>query len=139
VLGKHDHIAYIARDLDAAVATLSSIFGMEVTREFELPAFSLRSVFLHDGTALVEVFELFTPELAEPRLADFDLQLDHVGYEVPDIEEAAAPLRAVGVRFSGPDGIEVDSPVDLGGSLHLWTMPGSEALGLNLQLIERPT
>jgi hypothetical protein len=137
VLQEVDHVAYVARELGAGVAALRSAFELEVTREFELPQFSLRGAFLGEGAALVEVFELLVPELAEPRLGGVDLRLDHVAYDIESIDAAATELRALGVRFCGPDGIEVHEPIELGGNLHLWTLPGP--LGLGLQLVERAT
>lgn len=139
MLGKADHIAYVVRDLDSAAAGLGEALRLEATREFELPEFSLRGVFLGDGATRVEVFELLARELAEPRLGGLDVRLDHAGYEVESLEEAVEALCPLGVRFSGPDGIEVESPIELGGSRHLWTMPGAGPLGLGLQLIERPS
>jgi hypothetical protein len=44
---------------------------------------------------------------------------------------------ALGARFSGPDGVEVETPLELGTALHLWTQPGTSPLGFGLQFIER--
>ena len=136
---KHvDHIAYVVRDLREGIATLSATFDLAVTREVELAEFSLVSAFLGEYPTAVEVVEFLSPEIAESRLGGLALRLDHVAYDVASIEHAAAQLRTVGVRFSGPDGVEVEQPIELGGARHLWTMPGGSPLGLCLQLVERP-
>lgn len=137
MLGKADHVAYVARNLERGVSTICAALGLEVMREFQLPEFALRGAFLGNGEALVEVFELLEPALSEPRLGEFELQLDHVAYEVGSLEETASLLRAIGVRFSGPDGKEVIEPIELGGSRHLWTIREGRPLRLGLQLIER--
>jgi hypothetical protein len=40
-LGAIDHVGYLARGLDAAVAQLSALLGLTVTRHFERPEFAL--------------------------------------------------------------------------------------------------
>jgi catechol 2,3-dioxygenase-like lactoylglutathione lyase family enzyme len=137
MLRRLDHTAYVARDLNEGVETLRRALGLEVTREFELPQFSLRGVFLGRDAMLVEVFELLSLELAERRLAGLALRLDHVAYDVASIDVAASTLSALGVRFGGPDGVEVDEPIELGGRRHLWTLQDSGPLALSLQLVER--
>lgn len=138
MLDKLDHVAYVARNLETGVQATAETFTLEVVREFELPEFNLRGVFLANGAVTIEIFQLLKPGLAESRLAGLDLRLDHAGYEVQDLDTATAALRKLGLRFSGPDGVEVDAPIDLGGSLHLWTMPGHGPFGFGLQLIKRP-
>jgi hypothetical protein len=65
-----------------------------------------------------------------------DVRLDHVAFEVDDIERAAKRLRSAGTRFCGPDGRMLEAPLEFGGSRHLWTVPAS-APGVCLQLIQR--
>jgi catechol 2,3-dioxygenase-like lactoylglutathione lyase family enzyme len=136
-LQRLDHIAYATRDLREGIATVQVTSGLAVATEFELPEFSLRGAMLGESPIIVEVVEFQSPEIAESRLGGLAMRLDHVAYEVDDIDEVTARLRALGIRISGPDGVEVDRPIDLGGARHVWTMPADSPLCL--QLVERPT
>jgi catechol 2,3-dioxygenase-like lactoylglutathione lyase family enzyme len=136
-LQRFDHVAYATRDLREGIATVSATCGLQVTREFELPEFSLRSAMLGTGLATIELVEFWSPETAEARLGGLAMRLDHVAYEVDSIDDVAAHLRTRGIRMSGPDGVEVKAPIELGGARHVWTMPGDSPLCL--QLVERPT
>jgi hypothetical protein len=136
VFERIDHAGYVARDLNAGIAALSRPYDLQLTVEFELPQFSLRGAFLSAGTGAVEVVEFTDATLADSRLGGLDVRLDHVAYEVADIEHAAQRLRNLGARFCGPDGSAVVHPVEIAGSRHLWTFPGT-APGVCMQLIQR--
>jgi catechol 2,3-dioxygenase-like lactoylglutathione lyase family enzyme len=136
MLARIDHVGYVVHDLTIGIATLSEPLELRVTLEFELAQYSLRGAFMTGGEAVVEAVEYTDPAIAQARLGGLDVRLDHVAYEVDDIERAATRLRARGVRFCAPDGSEIDDPVELRGARHLWTVPGT-APGVCLQLIER--
>jgi catechol 2,3-dioxygenase-like lactoylglutathione lyase family enzyme len=136
MLGPVDHVGYLVRDLQAAVADFRARLGVEVQRRFERPQFALEGVYLGAGTGDIEIFTFTDAELARSRLDGAELRLDHVAYRVSDIQSLAGSLRAQGVRFSGPDlRGELSEAVDLGGMLHLWTIPDS-CLGLSIQLMQ---
>ena len=139
VLKNVDHIAYVARDLDAGIEAVSRACGLAVEREADLPEFSLRSVMMGKSPVVIEVVQFLSPAIAKARLGELDMRVDHVAYEVESIERAAAQLAALGARFSGPDGVEVDKPIVFGSTKHLWTQPGATPLGFGLQLVERQT
>ena len=137
MLGRVDHVGYLAADLDGAVSRLGRLFGLEVTRPVDLPQFSVLGVFLGSGPGNIEVFTLTDPALLAERLGTMELLLDHVAYEVADIVREARVLAAEGVRFCGPDRAqEVSEPFELGGVRHLWTVPESIS-GQSLQLLQR--
>ncbi len=85
------------------------------------------------------MFTFTDPGLTARRLAGGpELSLDHVAYAVDDIERVCAELRRRGVRFCGPDNREeLPGPVDLGGVLHVWTVPETSC-GQSLQLMQLP-
>jgi methylmalonyl-CoA/ethylmalonyl-CoA epimerase len=138
VFGELDHIGFIVRDLDAAVAQAQAAFGLPIARTSELERFAIRATFLGEGTGTLEIFTFTDPEVLEPRLDGEEHRLDHVAFRVADLTALSATLRAAGVRFCGPDRREeLTEPISTGPSLALWTRPETSA-GLALQLIEPP-
>jgi catechol 2,3-dioxygenase-like lactoylglutathione lyase family enzyme len=138
MLGRIDHVGYLVRDLEASLNDVSERLGLEVVRRFERPQFELVGVYLGADGGNVELFTFTDPALTESRLAGRELLLDHVAHEVQDIAAVASSLRAGGTSFTGPDQRgELTRAVDLGGVLHLWTMPETCG-GLSLQLMQRP-
>lgn len=134
ILSPH-HVGYVAQDGEAVAAKLCGSYGTEIARKVELPAFSLRAIFLSIGDSLLEVVEFTEPAIARERLQGADVRLDHMAYTVADVERAAASLREAGARFRTPDGSAVEGPVELVGARHLWTTPAGLP-GVSLQLIE---
>lgn len=137
MLGAVDHVGYLVRDLDAAVAEFSERFGLEVVRPVVLPQFSILGQYLGQGSGSVELFTITDDALLAERLAGERIVLDHAGYEVADIDAVAAAWHERGVRFSGPDRREeVHEPILLGGVRHLWTVPATSC-GQSIQLLQR--
>lgn len=137
MLGRIDHVGYLVRDLEASLEDVTERLDLEVVRRFERPQFELAGVYLGADGGNVELFTFTDPSLTESRLAGRELLLDHVAHEVQDIAAVASSLRAGGTRFTGPDQRgELTQAVDLGGVLHLWTMPETCG-GLSLQLMQR--
>jgi len=139
MLGRIDHVGYLAADLEASVQAMVAKLGLPVVKRFERPQFELVGVYLGDGHPGIEIFTFSDPALTTRRLAgEPELKLDHVAYEVADIERLCAELRLRGVRFCGPDNREeLPGPVDLGGTLHIWTVPETSC-GQSLQLMQLP-
>ena len=137
MLGPIDHVGYLVDDLERGIALFTERFGIQVLRRFERPQFSLAGAYLGASRGDLEVFTFGDPELRAARLGAHEILLDHVAHAVADIHAIAASLRGEGVRFSGPDlRTELSEPVDLGGVLHLWTVPDS-CSGVALQLMQR--
>jgi catechol 2,3-dioxygenase-like lactoylglutathione lyase family enzyme len=138
MFGAFDHIGYIVRDFDAALAQSRAVYGLPVARTLELPQYGITAAFLGEGSGTLEIFTIADPELLDPRLGDDERRIDHVAFRVEDLDALAATLRAAGARFSGPDRAgEISEPLELGGARHLWTVPQSTA-GLAIQLTEPP-
>ena len=137
MLGTLNHVGYLAADLDAAVERFVEVLGLSVVRRFERAAFSLQGVYLGPGEGTVELFTFTEPALLAARLGDAEVSLDHVAYEVADIDTVASEMRSQGVRFTGPDlRGELGEAVDLGGVRHLWTLPETSC-GACIQLMQR--
>ena len=139
VLQRLDHVGYLARDVEAEIERFAGL-GLPVVRRIELPQYALRGAFLGAGTGEIEVFTFTDGALLEARLGGRDVVIDHVAYAVGDVRASGASLAAEGVRFAGPDGrgeVSPAEPVELGGVLHLWTLPDT-AGGHALQLLQRP-
>ncbi len=138
MLGPLDHVGYLVRDLDAAVADWTQRFGLEVVRPVELPQYSIAGHYLGQGNGSVELFTITDQRLLEERLGGLSIVLDHAAYEVADLEAVATAMHERGVRFTGPDRREeVREPIVLGGGvLHLWTVPDTSC-GQSLQLLQR--
>ena len=137
MLGPVDHVGYLTRDLERGIALAQDLFVLPVVRRFERPQFDLVGAYLGAGDGHVEVFTFGDEALLEGRIGDEPLRLDHVAYLVEDLVSYAAHLAARGVRFSGADlRGELHEPADLGGVLHLWTVPETTG-GTCLQLMQR--
>lgn len=139
MLGRIDHVGYLAEDLETAVEAMSGKLSLPIVKRFERPQFELVGVYLGEGHPGIEIFSFTDPELTRLRLGGGDaIKLDHVAYRVDDIEHVCAELRVQGVRFCGPDNRdELPGPVDLGGVLHVWTVPETTC-GQSLQLMQLP-
>lgn len=137
MLGPVDHVGYLAFDCDRAVEQVGELLGLQVTRRFQRPEFSLFGSYLGPEPGNVEVFSFSDPDLLARRLDGDTLRLDHVAFLVNDIDAAATAMRRHGVRFAGPDLREdVTHPIELSGVRHLWTVPTS-AHEQSIQLVER--
>ncbi len=136
MLSKVHHVGYLARDLEGSLERFTSRFGIAIARRFERPQFALEGIYLGSEHGDLELFSFTEPALLERRLGGAELVLDHVAYEVDDLLRLEGRMRSEGVHFAGPDlRGELDAPVDLGGTLHLWTVPET-CWGQSLQLLQ---
>ena len=137
MLGPIHHVGYLALDLEAAIRDFTNTFGLRVVRRFDRPQFSLLGAYLGTKEASrIEVFTFTDGHLLDRRLAGSSLLLDHVAFEVDDIDATALAMRQAGVRFSGPDfRDEVQEPIKLGHIRHLWTFPETSG-GQSIQILQ---
>lgn len=137
MLGALDHVGYLVNDLDGAIAQFERLLGAAVSRRFERPQYSLLGAYLGPGEGSIELFTFTEADLLASRLGDSAVLLDHVAYEVADIDATARAMRDQGVRFCGPDlRAELVEPALLGTARHLWTDPQT-CCGQMIQLLER--
>jgi len=137
MFGPIHHVGYLALDLEAAIQEFTKTFGLRVVRRFDRPEFSLRGAFLGtEEASQIEVFTFTDGDLLDQHLAGSSLLLDHVAFEVDDIDGTALAPRDAGVRFSGPDlRDEVHEPIHLGQNRHLWTFPETSC-GQSIQILD---
>jgi methylmalonyl-CoA/ethylmalonyl-CoA epimerase len=125
-----DHVGIAVPDLDAAIEFYREHFGLETTHAEVNEEQGIREAMLHargdhDGTAI----QLLAPLRPDSMIARFlDRRgpgLQQLAYRVSDVEEAAAALRAKGLRLlydkakHGTAGSRVNfvHPKDAGGVL----------------------
>ena len=142
---KIQHIGYLVRDLDAAVAWYGQGFGGENAGGSTLPAGGIipsggRNAFVHFGKVEVELIE---PQDKTGLPAD-SLVMHHVGYAVSDIGAAIVDLKARGFKFFsdtpntnvlGQQVLYFDPASTNGALMHLTQLPSQpSAVGLDAGL-----
>ncbi len=99
-IGKIDHIGIAVRDLKQAASLYSEAFGLNVSKEIDVPERKLRIAFTDiSGTKL----EFLMPTDDDNVVAKFiDKRgegIHHICFEVDDIEKAIAELEKKGVEL----------------------------------------
>ncbi|MFK7829324.1 MAG: VOC family protein [Congregibacter sp.] len=104
------HVGIVTEDLDAHVARLGAIFAVPVGEVTRVENSNARFAFFSVGGTPYEVIEPVSDK-SRSTLLKTNVGVNHVCYEVTDIESAVAAMRGKGVRLGHvtPDGI-VDSP-----------------------------
>src|SRR5579863_3718230 len=90
MFGPLDHVGFLVRDVDTAVAEAQASLGLPIARQSELAQYSIKATFLGEGTGTLEICTFTDPELLEPRLGGADRRIDHVGFRVADLTALAA-------------------------------------------------
>jgi methylmalonyl-CoA/ethylmalonyl-CoA epimerase len=127
MLKKIDHIGISVSDLDSARPVFERVLGLELVRESTSER--ARVAFYRIGDSEIELVEHLTPEKRAETLRGEPLgRLDHVALRVDRLEEAAAELRARGVRH----GDLMQGAV----SVSVQTEPQTTG-GVTLQIVER--
>jgi methylmalonyl-CoA/ethylmalonyl-CoA epimerase len=122
-----DHIGIVVRDLESARDALGVTFGLEVQRELAVPGRPDRSVFYRCGEIDIELIEVTDPDDRERRLGGAVARIEHIAFEVPDLEAAIAHLAQAGV--------ETTPPVHLVDRINSWTVPETSG-GVMYQLVQ---
>jgi methylmalonyl-CoA/ethylmalonyl-CoA epimerase len=114
-VGRIDRIGVIVDDLDDAARLLGEGFGLERTTTVDRD--DLRLAFFKCGDVSIEVIELLDPDLRRERLgAGARARIEHIAFEVPDLEEALTALAALGIEPNAP-------PLRSGARTMVWTDP----------------
>jgi methylmalonyl-CoA/ethylmalonyl-CoA epimerase len=123
------HIAYLTDDIEAAKTMYTTIFDAEVVRESFNSTTGMKAAYVKLGGTMVEIQEPTDKTVLGGRTG---LILDHIGYVVPNIEDAMQQYAAKGVGFAtaepvvNPEGarlIYLDAPALLGVRVHLTERP----------------
>jgi methylmalonyl-CoA/ethylmalonyl-CoA epimerase len=126
LLTRIDHVGIAVPDLDAAIAFYREAFGVDVVHEEVNEEQGVREAMLAVGGSYIQLLAPLSPESTIGRfIARSGPGIQQVAFGVDDVEEAAATLRARGVRVlyetarRGTAGSKVNfcHPKDCGGVL----------------------
>ncbi len=121
-----DHVGVIVDDLDEAARLLEALGLVETERgEHE----GLRLAFFSAGNAMVEIIEPTDPDVRAKRLGDARARIEHIAFEVGDLDGALNALGALGVEPNAP-------PRRLPDRSMFWTDPETSD-GIMFQFVQR--
>ncbi|MET1000929.1 MAG: VOC family protein [Acidimicrobiia bacterium] len=121
-----DHVGVIVDDLDEASRLLEALGLVEQERgEHD----GLRLAFFSAGNALVEIIEPTDPEVRAQRLGDARARIEHIAFEIGDLDGALSALGAIGVEPNAP-------PRRLPDRSMFWTNPETSD-GIMFQFVQR--
>jgi methylmalonyl-CoA/ethylmalonyl-CoA epimerase len=99
-----DHVAIAVHDLDEAIATYGSRYGIEPIHREVVASQGVEEAMLPVGGSFVQLLQPLGPDTAVGRfLAAHGEGLHHVAYAVVDIEAALAHLEEEGARLIDPE------------------------------------
>lgn len=99
MLGNVIELSIVVRDLEAAIARYTTLFGLTVHRRHESKEFGFKNAILPTGIGHLELMEPTDPTKAVGKfLARHGEGVYLVGFEVKDIPGAVAHLKAHGAR-----------------------------------------
>jgi methylmalonyl-CoA/ethylmalonyl-CoA epimerase len=121
-----DHVGVVVDDLEEAARLLESLGLVESERaEHD----GLRLAFYTAGNAMVEIIEPTDPEIRAKRLGDARARIEHVAFEIGDVDDALSTLGAIGVEPNAP-------PRRLPDRSMFWTDPETSD-GIMFQFVQR--
>lgn len=132
MLDKLNHIGIAVEDLDAAARLYRDVLGFEVIGEEVVEDQKVRTLKLRVGETTIELLE---PTADDSPISNFLKKrgsgIHHLAYDVEDIEEALAKMKAQGLRL-----IDETPRIGTGGHRIAFVHPKSTA-GVLTELIER--
>jgi catechol 2,3-dioxygenase-like lactoylglutathione lyase family enzyme len=99
-LERIDHIGVIVDDLDEAARTLRDVLGLAEGDRVERD--DLRSMFFACGDTEIELVEVLDAEQRRARLGDGEARIEHIAFEVDELDAVHAALDALGVKAKAP-------------------------------------
>jgi catechol 2,3-dioxygenase-like lactoylglutathione lyase family enzyme len=126
-LRRIDHIGIIVDDLAEAERLFGDVLGLTAGDRVERE--NLRSVFYDCGGTEIELVEMIDPEQRRQRLGDAEARIEHVAFEVDDLDAVNEALAALGVEAKGP-------PVSAERYRTFFTRPET-ADGVGFQFVQR--
>jgi methylmalonyl-CoA/ethylmalonyl-CoA epimerase len=111
-----DHVGVVVDSLADGRQLLMGQFGLIPDGEADLEG--LRIAFFKSGDARVELIEPTDPQVRERRLGDHQARIEHISFEVDDLEETMLALEALGIELTAP-------PLASGGRRNVWTVPAT--------------
>ncbi|MEV4418697.1 VOC family protein [Patulibacter sp. NPDC049589] len=122
------HVGLVVQDAEPVVTFLEQAFGLQVVETIIDEAAGMRAVMLSVGSVQVEIVERGDAEARRVALDGAPARLDHLAFEVSDLDDVLATLRALGAES------ETESPIDLGDRSTIFLRAAS-ALGVRFQLL----
>lgn len=123
-----DHVGVVVADMDVHVAQLEAL-GLSLGRTNENAESFAR--YYPCGDPSVELIDVRDPDARARRLpAGEQARIEHIAFEVDDLEEVRALLEARGVSVSWP-------PFPSGTAQMIWT-DGESSGGVQYQFLVRP-
>jgi methylmalonyl-CoA/ethylmalonyl-CoA epimerase len=127
VIERFDHVGVIVDDLDDAARLLVAL-GLQPGETIEHE--DLRVAFFKCGDASVEIIEPLDAALRRERLGEGNrARIEHIAFEVGDLEAALEALGALGIEPNAP-------PRRLPDRSMFWTEPETSD-GIMFQFVER--
>jgi methylmalonyl-CoA/ethylmalonyl-CoA epimerase len=121
-----DHVGVVVDDLEEAARLLGAL-GLQESERADHDG--LRLAFFTAGNAMVEIIEPTDPEVRAKRLGDARARIEHVAFEIGDLDGALAELGALGVEPNAP-------PRRLPDRAMFWTDPDTSD-GIMFQFVQR--
>ena len=94
---KIDHIGIVVKSISDAIPTYERILGLEFLHKEHNEAFQCDIAFFQCGNVLVELVEPLGPSLAKTWLETNGEGINHICYEVDDINEAFQEAKENGL------------------------------------------
>jgi methylmalonyl-CoA/ethylmalonyl-CoA epimerase len=127
-LRRIDHIGVVVADLPAHVAQLEAM-GLVLERVNDNS--ESHALYYPCGDTSVELIEVRDPVVAAQRLGEGEqARIEHIAFEVDDLEEVRDLLESRGVEVSWP-------PFPSGSAMMIWTTAATSG-GVQYQFLVRP-
>ncbi len=124
---RFSHTSITVRDMDESVRFYTQALGLELERRREIPENRAEIAFVRDPLSGMRIELTWWTEKKE--LAEGD-QLDHLAFEVPDLDAAMRELQAQGAKVAR-------APYTLKGSSNRIAFV-NDPNGIWIELLERP-
>lgn len=99
MIKKIRHIGIIVEDLERAISRYTDAFGLECSEVMEIEEVGLRIGFMPVGESLIEFLQYFKEDTgADSFVRAQKGAINHICFEVEDIEGALKELKAKGLR-----------------------------------------
>jgi methylmalonyl-CoA/ethylmalonyl-CoA epimerase len=121
-----DHVGFAVRDLDAAIAFYGRAFGLPLVHRETNEEQGVEEAMVGIGDSCIQLLSALSPDTAIGKFLERNGEgIQQVAFRVTDVDEAAARLRAAGLRLlydaprRGTAGSRVNfvHPKDAGGVL----------------------
>lgn len=124
---KLNHVGVAVADMEHAKWFVANVLGLELVRESTVVSRGRSTAYFAAGEAEIELVEDHDPEAKERSLAGATAVIEHIAFEVDDLDSAMDSLRAAGVAFRG----EVSR---VGSRRSAWTEPSTSG-GIMYQVL----